>query len=80
MKRTVFFVSIALSVCLTLSLIPSFAAPQRKGAQIVLLPHWSGQSVQNFLNVFKDSSGRYTKGPAEIEPRNGPRQDEKRER
>lgn len=67
MKRIAFFVPLALSVCLTLSLIPSFAAPQRRGVQVVLLPHWSGQSVQNFLNVFRDSSGRYTKGPAEIE-------------
>ena len=45
----------------------SHAAP-RRGLNVILLPHWSPRSVDNFLNVFKDSSGRCSRGSfSEIE-------------
>lgn len=40
---------------------------QRRGLDLVMLSHWHPDSVQRLLDVFKDSSGHYTRGPAALE-------------
>ncbi len=39
----------------------------RMGMQLILLPHWSTASVNNFLDVFKATNGKYTNGPQKVE-------------
>ncbi len=67
MKRRYFLTVSASLACSILTNLPASAAPRRKGVQLVLLPHWSTSSVNNFLAVFRDARGSYTNGPSEIE-------------
>jgi hypothetical protein len=54
--------------CLLTGAANMVEAASRKGLNVILLPHWSARSVENFLNVFKDSSGKCSKGSfSEIE-------------
>lgn len=67
MKSTFIRVILLLIICLIICITISMAAPRRKGLQLVLLPHWSAASIENFLSVFRDIDGQYSKGPSEIE-------------
>ncbi len=72
MKQRCLLLTFVFATCFTLNTLisiaqPGVTEPRRKGVQLVLLPYWSLTSVNNFLATFKDSEGRCTKGPKEIE-------------
>ncbi|HEY6807125.1 MAG TPA: hypothetical protein VI306_26345 [Pyrinomonadaceae bacterium] len=61
------FLLVIIIVVFLLGLSDAFAA-SRRGVQLILLPHWSSPSVDNFLDTFKDTNGRCSKGAfSEIE-------------